>query len=306
MSDLLLTTITVTYNSGRTLPDTLCQLRRLYDEGVARVVLLDNASADGTPGQLRSTSDWASVILGNENVGFARGCNRGLSEVNTPYTMFLNPDAALGVDAARTLVTFMERTPRAGVCGPAIMQGHPGDPEPYQTAGLRPTPWSIVKRLLPGVAANAGLRVITPGGPPFRCGWVCGAGYLIRTALARELGGFDPRFFLYFDEMDLSLRAERAGWEIWAVGEATMTHIGAASAPKGVGLTAGCISKYFYPSRMYYFAKHHGLAAAVCAELAEVVLLGVGDVIDLARGKRRGRFRERLKSPVLRLPPRCS
>ncbi|MCC6697781.1 MAG: glycosyltransferase family 2 protein [Candidatus Hydrogenedentes bacterium] len=304
MNGPLLTTVTVTYNSGGTLSDALSHLRRLYEEDMARVVLVDNGSADGTPSLLRSASEWACVVLGNENIGFARGCNRGLSEVSTPYTLFLNPDAALGVEAARTLVAFMERTPRAGACGPAILQGHSGDPEPYQTAGRRPTPWSTVRRLIPGSAVGSGLQVILPGAPPFRCEWVCGAGYLIRTALARELGGFDPRFFLYFDEIDLSLRAERAGWEIWAVGEALMTHVGAASAPRNESLSAGCISRFFYPSRMYYFTKHHGIVAAVCAELGEIVLLGVSDIIGLARKRYCGKLRERLKGPVLRMPQR--
>ena len=95
---------------------------------------------------------------------------------------------------------------------------------------------------------------------------------LVRSELFQQIGGFDPRFFLYFEETDLCLRVLRAGMEIWAVGESTASHLGGVSAKQaGTSLTqagtGGCIVEYFYPSRFYYLIKNFGWFAAVSSEL---------------------------------------
>jgi GT2 family glycosyltransferase len=180
--------------------------------------------------------------------------------------LFLNPDAVLEPRAVEILVDFMERRPRAGIAAPALL-GSTG--KPHRAGGLI-TASRVVREALRLAVEER--RPIEPGGAPFETTWLSGAVQLVRTRLLRELGGFDPRFFMYFEETDLEMRARESGWELWAVGEAVGHHSGAASArASGRKLIDYAIADEFFRSRFYYLVKHHGWASAVAAESADVL-----------------------------------
>jgi len=297
MTGVRLTAVVVTYRSEQTLPAAIESARRCHDAGVMETVFVDNASPDRTRDLLEPVKTWATVVSNNGNVGFGRGCNRGLAEVRTPLTIFLNPDATLEPEAAMRLVRFMDATPRAGICGPAIIEQNGS----LQFAGTRPTPLGLLARYWRG-GLDRGLFRIEPGSSPVRCGWICGAAFVIRTELARELGGFDPRFFMYFEESDLSKRAEDKGWEIWTVGEAVAHHLAGASSEDDATRISGCIARFYYQSRFYYFRKHHGWLAATATDIAELIMLLVGCAKDVVRGRGIGRLRPRLQTALFRSP----
>ena len=297
-----LTAVIVTYQSARTIAACLAAARRCRDEGLMDVVVVDNGSNDGTLAMLERESAWAKVVSTGVNNGFGRGCNIGLRHAATPYTVFINPDAEVEPAAIRTMLEFMEGHPEAGVAGPAIVEGAAGGPTELQDTGVRPTPRSIVRSALPFARRRSLSWDIVPGSAPARTGWVCGAVLMIRTALAGRLGGFDPRFFLYWEEMDLCRRAEDAGFEIWALGTAVARHVGGASSAADDTRIGGCVAKHYYPSRYYYLAKHHGRIAASTAEMAEFALTALRTLGDLARGRGIGRLRPRLQAPLLSEP----
>ena len=133
--------------------------------------------------------------------------------------------------------------------------------------------------------------------------WVCGAVLLMRTELAQRLRGFDPRFFLYFEEMDLCKRAILEGFEVWALGEAQAEHEFASSSRQtGRKLYDGCIAKHYFESRFYYLGKHHGQGKAI---LAEALDFGTS-FMRAAKGYLVGHPHEqslvRLGAPFLRIP----
>ena len=294
------TAVVVTYQSAATLGPALAALRRSYDQGLLRCVVVDNASQDETPSLLARESDWAKIVIETINHGFGRGCNVGFAHVQTPYTLLVNPDAVVEPDAIRTMVAFLEENPHVGIVGPATKVGQPGR-EHYQHAGTRPGPLSVLQQQI-GRFAPADLRPITPGCDAFRTGWVCGAVLMIRTDLMRQLGGFDPAFFLYYEEMDLSAGVEGLGYETWAVGAAMAHHIGGASSTEDDGRIHGCIASHYYESRRYYLIKHHGWLLATGAELAEAGLLLLLTGIDLLRGRGLRRLRPRLQGGWFRVP----
>jgi N-acetylglucosaminyl-diphospho-decaprenol L-rhamnosyltransferase len=265
----LVTAVIVTYRSRRTVDEALASLRPSVASGFARCVVVDNASADGTADHVAAAFPWVDLIRSPKNVGFGRGCNLGCQAVTTPYVMFLNPDASIDPASLRKLVDFMQAHESAGIAGPATYDTTAAD---FQAVGMLLTPIGLVREVLRLPHPYAERRILRSGEAPYRTNWVCGSSMLVRMSAFREVGGFDPRFFLYFEETDLCLRVARANYEIWAVGECTAMHIGAASAREsGAQLTnreSGSVVEHFYPSRFYYLAKNFGWIAAISSETA--------------------------------------
>lgn len=293
------TAVIVTYNSAAQIDECLRAVRRSHDAGLLNCVVVDNASRDATPRILSQHESWATVIRSPENLGFGRGCNLGFAAVASPYVLFLNPDAVLEQAGTARLIEFLDANARAGIVAPAILESDGG----YQTTGPFPTPGRILRTASPGLGRRHADRAIVPGEAPARTEWVCGAALMIRSELFKALGGFDPRFFLYFEETDLCRRAAAAGSEIWTVGEATAHHVGGASAVQEVKESfSGCIPRYYFASRYYYLRKHFGLPAAVGTEILEWVLLALSAGTARLRGRTDRRFAVRLRGPMLRMP----
>lgn len=301
MGEARVTVVIVTYESSDTIDGALSAGKSAHEAGLARYVVVDNASSDGTAERVRARHPWVKVIETGENLGFGRGCNVGLDDATTPFVLFLNPDAAMEAGELAKLVEFMEARPRAGLAGPALV----GEGEEHQPAGSLPTPWRIVA----GAArlnGYPGRRPIVPGAAAFETDWICGAALMGRTDVLREMGGFDPRFFLYFDETDLCRRMLDRGLEVWAVGTAVARHAKHGSARKvETDLIGGCIAGHYFRSRFYYLGKHHGRAAAWAAEAGELFFLALRDAARfLLRMESKGLVRQRLLGPMFSVPVR--
>ena len=119
MGPMRLTVVVLNYNAHRFLPACLASLAEDRASGLARVVVVDNASGDGSVDWLRS-QDVESILLPG-NHGFSAGNNAALERVETDYAMLLNPDTEVRPGALAALVDFMDRTPRCGVAGPRLV-----------------------------------------------------------------------------------------------------------------------------------------------------------------------------------------
>ena len=298
------TIVIVTYQCAKYIAANLAMVKRCVDLGIARCVVVDNGSTDGTAAILAKEAEWADIICTGINNGFGRGCNIGLERVLSRYTLFLNPDAAIEPDALQILVDFMDGKRQVGVCGPATVLGEDRHGQRYQATGKRPSALDIAKSSLPKVDRADLYRVIYPGSAPFRTGWICGAVFLVRTELMRRLNGFDPRFFLYWEETDVCRRIEDLGFENWAVGGALARHVGGASSTDDTTKVHGCIAQHYFQSRRYYLIKHHGWVAATFAEAFEFGVLVFRAIVDLAMGRPVGRLIPRLQCRLFSVPPK--
>lgn len=300
------TVVMVSYASSRIIGETLVPLRSAHEDRLLRCIVVDNASPDGTADLVARDHPWVDLVRSPGNLGYGRGCNLGFERVRTPYVLFMNADVIIGADAIRELLRFLESRERVGLAAPATRLGRS---DGLQFTEKIFTPWSLVAKATGIRGLQPKRRLVRPGEAPFKTDWVCGAVMLARSEAIREVGGFDPRFFLYFEETDLCRRMRAAGWELWAVGAASATHFPGLSAREvDPALAFGeCLSDHFYKSRYYYLSKHYGPLAAAASESVELVAKGSRDFLRaLLHRPARHELRNRLKAPLFRWPERIA
>lgn len=297
----LVTAVIVTYRSRGVVDHALDALKPGHEAGYLKCVVVDNNSSDGTADAVAQAHPWVRLIRSPDNLGFGRGCNLGLQGADTPYVLILNPDVVFEYPEVQKLVRFMEEHPKAGMAAPATRL--PGGQ--FQHAGGLATPWSLIAGAL-GFRKTGARRPIEPGAPSFSTNWLCGAILLLPSLLYRDLGGFDPRFFLYFEETDLCLRILQRGLELWAVGDVVASHIGGASAKSmDPALRDGdCLSQFFFPSRYYYLTKHYGRAAAFVAESVQLAMMALRDLGRVLLRRPTRELKNRLRGSLFASPPR--
>jgi N-acetylglucosaminyl-diphospho-decaprenol L-rhamnosyltransferase len=229
-SQATLAVVTVTHNSGAVLPGLLASLHRHLPE--AELIVVDCASGDDSVAVARNVE--ATVIALGENVGFGRACNIGVRAAQATVTALLNPDVELLDDSLRELVTEVSRPDRPErLLAPLVLNA---DGTRQET--VHPAPTSATD-LFAAVVSPAVLSV--PGLAPWlatrprRVGWAVGAALVARTRTLRSLGPFDESIFMYGEDMELGLRAARAGVETWFWPSARVLHSGAHAADEAFG-----------------------------------------------------------------------
>lgn len=260
------------------------------------VHLVDNASPGGDAerlAQVIAARGWKGhVTLYPEatNHGFGRGNNLVIDALlrrNDPpgYIFLLNPDARLENDAIYRLWQHMTNDPDIGACGARIEDGK-GNPV---TAAFRfPGLVSVFSSAAAfGPVSRLFARQETALSPHLatqRVDWVAGAAVLLRTEALKETGGFDPAFFLYFEEVDLMRRMAGKGWQTWYVADARVTHEeGASTGVKSGETLRKRLPDYWYQSWRYYFQSNHGRAWS----LAAAVGWGFGSAINIVTSRLR-------------------
>jgi GT2 family glycosyltransferase len=180
------------------------------------------------PGSAAGVPDDVRVLENPTPLGFAANANRGIAATTGEWVVLVNPDAVPAPNAVETLRAFAETRPRCGVAGPRMLNPD-GSWQPSRrrfptVAGtlVRRTPLRLV--LAPFERQRAHYLLDERPSEPVPADWMLGAFVLLRRAMLDELGGFDPRFRLYGEDIDLCYRAARAGWERWYVPAAVVRH----------------------------------------------------------------------------------
>ncbi|HEY3396319.1 MAG TPA: glycosyltransferase family 2 protein [Armatimonadota bacterium] len=216
--------VIVTYNVRELLLPCLDSL----DGPSPRVIVVDNASADGTVEALRSGAPQVMVLANTENVGFARANNQALRLVAERYVCLLNPDTVVRPGALARLVETLEAHPTLGLVGPKLLNPDGS----LQSAGLRfPTLGSLAGQLIPWERRPRRPRASRgEDGGAVECDWVIGACMVMRRELLDQVGLLDETYFMYGEEKDLCYRAKQAGWGVACVPSAEVIHYGGQSA----------------------------------------------------------------------------
>ena len=242
-----------------------------------------------------SRPDWAERVTfyaEDENHGFGRGSNlvlKALAAREDPpkYVFLLNPDAELTNETLKILWDFMAEHPRVGIAGARIEK--PGG-VPVTAAFRFPSLASEFSAALAfGPISRLFRKSDVPMGahvPTGSVDWVAGAAFIARLDALTEIDFFDPDYFLYYEEVCMMHRATLAGWEIWHVAEALVTHVEGAS----TDVKSGRIERvrrpaYWYDSWQMYFVKNHSRGYALLCAMGWMTGAALNFVLSRVRGK---------------------
>ncbi len=222
----------------------------------AEVIVVENASGDGTAEMVRERFPEVHLIANRENRGFAAACNQGLAVASGRHVLFLNPDTRPAEGSLPTLVETLDRHPDVGACGPQL-RGTDGAIQP--SVRTDPTLAALLHQFTP-------LRLLRLLAPAYRrykrrdmdfrspadVDTVMGAALCVPRRVLDEVGPMDERYFVYHEEADLCLRIRRAGYRVRFEPAARVVHVG--------GVSAGhAAANVLYLRSLYRFLyKHHG------------------------------------------------
>ncbi len=224
-----LSIVIVNYNGG---PLLVATLRALADAELAvdhEVVVVDNASSDGSIAPARAAFPDVHFVERADNGGFSTGCNAGLQAVPARAYLLLNSDTEVDAGALEKVWHHLIDHPKVGIAAPRLV--YP-DGRDQKTARRFPSPMnalfgrrSPLTRLFPH---NRFARQYMPPAQsltePFRIDWVSGACLMIRHDVVETIGGMDEGYFMYWEDADWCFRAQQAGFETWCVPAARVVH----------------------------------------------------------------------------------
>jgi N-acetylglucosaminyl-diphospho-decaprenol L-rhamnosyltransferase len=248
------------------------------------VIVVDNDSKDHSASILRREYPDITIIENKQNVGFGRANNQALPyiNINSRYVLLLNTDAFVEPDTISKTIQFMDANPHCGILGVRLM-GRDGMLQP--SCRYFPTPLNI---FLGRTGLNRYFDHIKmvddmswDHDTVRDCDWVPGCYYLVRKEVIDQVGLFDPRYFLYYEEVDHCFAAKKAGWNVTYFPYSSVVHIGGESAKSEGEITSSGrqIESLRLESELLYFRKNHGLITVI----VDVFLISLADCLQTLR-----------------------
>ena len=243
-----LSVVIVSYNVRDYLEICLQSVSRALEGIEGEVFVVDNHSDDDSVETVRSQYPWVRLIENQENMGFSRANNIAIREARGEYVLLLNPDTIVEEATLREVLRFMEEHPKAGGAG-VMMHNADGSLAPESRRAL-PTPWVSCLKML-GFTKRYYMSHL-PWDQPSRIEVISGAFCFLRKKALDEVGLLDEDFFMYGEDIDLSYRLMKGGWENWYL-PYPITHFKGKSTQK---------SDYryvhiFYKAMLIFFRKHY-------------------------------------------------
>ena len=248
----------VSWNTRELLDQCLGSVCATADGLDFEVVVVDNASGDGSVEMVRESYPQAVLVANSDNVGFASANNQALAVSTGRHFLLLNPDTICRPGALARLVRFLDEHPRCGAVGPLVL--NPDETLQYSWAAF-PTFWSEARGRLDRRIAGSGRLPTTADETraigPFKADWIGGCCLMARREAIDAVGPMDESLFMYSEETDWCLRLVRAGWEVWVEPAAQIVHLGGQSS----ALIPDEAASRVRISKRKYFAKHYGRMA---------------------------------------------
>lgn len=221
--------ITVTYNTSDLVARNLSTLlANLPTKPSCEVIMVDNASIDGTPRLIDERFPQIRLLKQERNLGFGAGCNRGLEVATGKVVFFVNPDIIIAKNSIELLYNYLMANSQVGVVSPWLIFGG-GKPNyaarRFHTKQILVFHTSSPLRKVFPRAAKRYIHLLSPPKGGVEVDWVAGAAMMVRRNLLNELGGFDEEYFMYMEDSDLCWRAKRLGYATHLLGTVTLIHL---------------------------------------------------------------------------------
>src|SRR5947209_6259364 len=266
--------IIVNYNTIHLLRDCLVSLA--HTEGqLAQIIVVDNASADGSADMVQAEFPQVVLVRNQQNAGFSRANNQGISMATRKYILLLNSDTIVHGGALNVMAEFLNRERAAGAVTCKLLNA---DGSIQASISNRPGPVLLIWRLL-GVsrlvsgdrarkifARTAGLfmgktvrgylKPYSAGDTPIEVGNISGDCLMMRREVLEQVGLLDEGFFMYFEDMDYCLRISQAGWKLFYLPQGEIVHLGGMSS----GGRMRAYSPHSYRALFHFYRKHFSTA----------------------------------------------
>lgn len=278
--------VIVNWNSADQLDRCIRSILKFSGDTIEKCIVIDNGSHDESTIAVEQIKI-VDVFMARKNLGFGKACNVGASRGSAEFILFLNPDTRLYPQTLSDTIAFMNdpKASSVGICGVQLLD-EAGDVA--RSCSRAPTIGRLIARAL-------GIDLILPKLGCRMTEWdhaqsrqvdqVIGAYFFMRRSVFEALGGFDERFFVYFEEVDLARRAAKAGWTSWYLASSRAFHAGGGTSHQVKA------HRLFYSlrSRLQYASKHFSVPGTALVGAATLL------VEPVARGCQallRGRVRE--------------
>ncbi len=251
-----LTIIIVTWNTRDLTRGCLASIEKADPRHIWEVVVVDNASADGTPEMIRAIFPWVRLRCNDRNLGFGRAHNLVLRETSSEFVLLLNSDTLLPAEAVSELLRFMDSHPDVGLAGGQLI--YP-DGRLQNSIAFFPslltelTNKSLLQKLFPKKFPGKRHRFTSP----VEVDSVIGAAMMIRMEALKSVGFFDEGYFFFLEETDLCLRLKQRGWKVYFLPHVRIIHLQGRS----VRQVKPRARVEYQRSLIRFFEKSHGPAA---------------------------------------------
>lgn len=266
------------------------------------VIVVDNNSVDGSVQMLKDELSFVKLIVNKENRGATVAKNQSFAEAKGRYILILDSDIEVLQGAVEDMFNFMEKNPSVGILGPGVL--FPNGQMQHSCNKSIPNLWSsFINKFL--FFAHLRYRFYRSKigaiylkrryNHPEEFNWLGGMCLFMRREAIQRLNGMDEQFFIYYDDMDLCLRAKNAGWKVYYMPSASVMH----HMSKGVSQFSNFLYPKIFESELYFFRKHYGdFQAKICALFIQTaMLLRLGIALPLFfLGLRRDYFKKKIEA----------
>ena len=295
---LKLTIIIINFNVKYFLEQCLCSVINACKNIDAEIFVIDNCSTDGSREYFNGKFTNVNFIWNLENAGFSKANNQVLELATCDYILFLNPDTILPEDCLEKCIACFRNREEVGAIGIRMIDGS-GNFLKESKRGF-PSPFTSLCKL-------SGLTALFPGSKIFARYYLghldqynnhevdvlSGAFMMIRKSVLDKTGGFDERFFMYGEDIDLSFRIQKAGFKNLYFAESTIVHFKGESTKKD----SPVYIKLFYGAMSLFIKKHYGSNFAGVYNFFIQIAIGIKTLISVTINRLRPLFRRR-KEPI--------
>ena len=293
-----LSVVIVTFNGRDLVRACLRCVPASFGDLSGEVIVVDNGSSDGTPAMIAAEFPGVRLIATGENLGFAAGNNRGLPHARGRIIVFLNPDTEPAPGSLALLAAALDADPTLGIVGPKLTYGDgslQASVRGFPTFGVSILVLLKLYRLARRLPAVAHYDAVTfDYAVAADVDQLMGACLAMRRALVDEMGGFDERFWMWFEEVDLCLRVRQAGYRVRYLPEPVVLHRLSQST---VLLHSVFTQRMYAQSLVKFFAKHHATWQVQVLRSVSWVGVAAAHGLQLVRRlKDRSNTRHRIKT----------